>query len=114
MAEPDVSDTWKQQAALRALSLVKDGMRLGLGTGSTAAKFLDLVGQRVKEGLKLVCVPTSEATRIGAERLGLTLSTLESTPFLDLTVDGAEAGMNVATRATVPDGSLLTEKIATK
>ena len=111
MAEPDVSDTWKQQAAVRALSLVKDGMRLGLGTGSTAAKFLDLVGQRVKEGLKVVCVPTSEATRVGAERLGLTLSTLESTPFLDLTVDGADELDGELRLIKGGGGALLREKI---
>jgi ribose 5-phosphate isomerase A len=111
MAEPDLSDTWKQQAALRALSLVKDGMRLGLGTGSTAAKFLDLVGQQVKDGLKLVCVPTSEATRIGAERLGLTLSTLESTPFLDLTVDGADELDGDLRLIKGGGGALLREKI---
>ena len=56
------AEHWKQQAAERALELVEDGMTLGLGTGSTAARFVDLVGRRVKEGLKVRCVPTSEAT----------------------------------------------------
>ena len=52
-------------------------MKVGLGTGSTAAKFVDLVGQRVKAGLKITCVPTSEATRVQAERLGIALTTLD-------------------------------------
>ena len=65
-------------------------MKLGLGTGSTAAKFVDLLGAKVKEGLDVVCVPTSEATRAQAEALGIALATLEQQPELDLTVDGAD------------------------
>jgi ribose 5-phosphate isomerase A len=111
-AEADSSDSFKQLAAAQALTLVKSGMRLGLGTGSTAAKFVDLVGQRVKqEGLQLVCVPTSEATRTRAERLGLTLSTLESTPFLDLTVDGADELDDDLRLIKGGGGALLREKI---
>jgi ribose 5-phosphate isomerase A len=111
-ADPDQSDAFKQQAAVHALSLLKDGMRLGLGTGSTAAKFVDLVGRRVKEtGLQLLCVPTSEATRIRAERLGLKLSTLESTPFLDLTVDGADELDDDLRLIKGGGGALLREKI---
>src|SRR5262245_446496 len=87
-------------------------MRLGLGTGSTASKFVDLVGQRVKQdGLQLVCVPTSEATRVRAERLGLTLSTLESTPYLDLTVDGADELDGDLRLIKGGGGALLREKI---
>jgi ribose 5-phosphate isomerase A len=111
-ADPDQSDAFKQQAAAHALGLLKDGMRLGLGTGSTAAKFVDLVGQCVKEtGLQLVCVPTSEATRSRAERLGLKLSTLEGTPFLDLTVDGADELDNDLRLIKGGGGALLREKI---
>lgn len=111
-AEPDPSDSLKQQAAEHALRLVKNGMRLGLGTGSTASKFVDLVGQRVKQdGLQLVCVPTSEATRVRAERLGLTLSSLESTPFLDLTVDGADEVDDDLRLIKGGGGALLREKI---
>jgi ribose 5-phosphate isomerase A len=110
--EPDPSDRFKQQAAAHALRLVKNGMRLGLGTGSTASRFVDLVGQRVKQdGLQLVCVPTSEATRDRAERLGLTLSTLESTPFLDLTVDGADEVDDELRLIKGGGGALLREKI---
>lgn len=84
------SDTLKLQAAERALGYVRPGMRLGLGTGSTAAKFVDLLGGKVKQGLDVVCVATSEATRIQAQGLGIPLTTLDIEPELDLTVDGAD------------------------
>ena len=84
------ADTLKLRAAERALDYVKPGMRLGLGTGSTAVKFVDLIGARVAQGLDLICVPTSEATRVQAEGLGIPLATLEEQPELDLTIDGAD------------------------
>jgi ribose 5-phosphate isomerase A len=105
------ADLWKQQAAERALAYLEDGMAVGLGTGSTAARFVDLVGQRVKDGLKLVCVPTSEATRIQAERLAIPLSTLDATPFLDLTVDGADELDAELRLIKGGGGALLREKI---
>ena len=80
----------KESAAQAALDSVRDGMVLGLGSGSTAAKFVDALGARVSQGLKVLCVPTSEATRLQAERLGIPLTTLDETPHLDLTVDGAD------------------------
>lgn len=101
----------KRQAAARALEWVRPGMRLGLGTGSTAKHFVDLVGERVKGGLDVICVPTSEATRIQAEGLGIKLTTLDETPELDFTVDGAdeiEPGLAVVKGG---GGALLREKI---
>jgi ribose 5-phosphate isomerase A len=83
-------DELKRAAAARALDYVKPGMRLGLGTGSTARHFVDLLAARVRAGLDIVGIPTSEATRADAERLGIPLSTLEEMPELDLTVDGAD------------------------
>ncbi|MBU3731748.1 MAG: ribose-5-phosphate isomerase RpiA [Beijerinckiaceae bacterium] len=81
----------KREAAARAVALVKDGMKLGLGTGSTAKHFVDLLGERVKnENLRVIGVPTSEATRQQAAALGIPLSTLDETPELDLTIDGAD------------------------
>ena len=65
-------------------------MRLGLGTGSTAAHFVALLGERVAQGLKVVGVPTSERTREQALSLNIPLSTLDETPELDLTIDGAD------------------------
>jgi ribose 5-phosphate isomerase A len=84
------SDDYKRQAAAAALDFVRPGMTLGLGTGSTAAHFVALLGEQVKKGLDVVGVPTSEATFRQAQSLGIPLSTLDETPDLDLTVDGAD------------------------
>ncbi len=105
------SDDLKRQAAERALSYVKDGMHLGLGTGSTAAKFVDLLGAKVKEGLKVVCVPTSEATRVQAAALNIPLATLDQYPALDLTVDGADEIDEELRLIKGGGGALLREKI---
>jgi ribose 5-phosphate isomerase A len=105
------ADTWKQQAAERALEFIEDGMTLGLGTGSTAARFVDLVGQRVKAGLRVKCVPTSQATHAHAERLGIPLTTLDETPFLDLAVDGADEIDGQLRLIKGGGGALLREKI---
>jgi len=101
----------KRQAAARALEWVRPGMRLGLGTGSTARHFVDLLGQKVKNGLDVIGVPTSEATREQAERCGIRLSTLDETPALDLTIDGAdEVGPDLCL-IKGGGGALLREKI---
>jgi ribose 5-phosphate isomerase A len=105
------ADLWKQQAAERALAFVENGMLVGLGTGSTAARFVDLVGQRVKQGLNVTCVPTSEATRAQAQRLGIPLTTLDDVPFLDLTVDGADELDDQLRLIKGGGGALLREKI---
>ena len=83
-------DQLKRQAAAKALEHVQDGMKLGLGTGSTAKHFVELLGERVAGGLKVIGVPTSEATRADAERCGVPLTTLDEVDRLDLTVDGAD------------------------
>jgi ribose 5-phosphate isomerase A len=83
-------DAWKRAAAAAALGEVAPGMRLGLGTGSTAARFVELLAERVRDGLDIVGVPTSNATADQARRLGVPLTTLDETPELDLTVDGAD------------------------
>src|SRR6185369_6833394 len=84
------SDDRKKAAALAAVAHISSGMKLGLGTGSTAKHFVDAVGEKVKQGWDLLCVPTSEATRKQAESLGIRLTTLDETPVLDVTVDGAD------------------------
>ena len=86
----DPAEAAKRLAAARAVDLVRPGMRLGLGTGSTAAHFVALLGERVAQGLKVVGVPTSERTREQAFSLNIPLSTLDETPELDLTIDGAD------------------------
>ncbi len=83
-------DDLKKQAAARALELVTPGMRLGLGTGSTAKHFVDLLGARVAGGLDVLCVSTSEVTEAQARALAIPMSTLDETPELDLTIDGAD------------------------
>lgn len=106
-----MSDEFKAAAARAAIAEVKPGMRLGLGTGSTARHFVDLIGAEVKRGLQVVCVPTSEETAAQARALGIPLSTLDETPELDLTVDGAdEIGPGLAL-IKGGGGALLREKI---
>ena len=72
------SDQLKRQAAAAALDEIRPGMRLGLGTGSTARHLVDLVGARIRDGLEIVCVPTSEATATQARGLGIPLTTQDS------------------------------------
>jgi ribose 5-phosphate isomerase A len=84
-------DEYKRMAARGAIEQVVSGMRLGLGTGSTAAHFVELLGERVRGGLDVICVPTSEATRAQASSLGIPLTTLDDMPLLDMTVDGVAA-----------------------
>src|ERR1700744_648274 len=111
-ASPRVDmEALKRQAAARALEQVQDGMKLGLGTGSTAKHFVDLLGERVRAGLKVIGVPPSEVTRAQAEGLGIRLTTLDEIDRLDLTIDGAdeiEPSLNVIKGG---GGALLREKI---
>ena len=101
----------KRAAAERALTFVRPGMRLGLGTGSTAGYLVELLGQRVRAGLKITAVPTSEATRAQAERAGIALTTLDETPELDLTIDGADEIAPDLSLIKGGGGALLREKI---
>jgi ribose 5-phosphate isomerase A len=105
------SEVYKRQAAERAIALVRPGMRLGLGTGSTARHFVDLVGAEVGKGLKIVGVPTSEATARQAHELGIPLTTLDETSELDLTVDGADEIDGALRLIKGGGGALLREKI---
>lgn len=106
-----MSDDLKYRAAEAAMAEVESGMRLGLGTGSTARHFVDLVGRAVQDGLDVVCIPTSEVTAAQARSLGIPLTDLETTPELDLTVDGAdELGPGLAL-IKGGGGALLREKI---
>jgi ribose 5-phosphate isomerase A len=101
----------KRAAAARAVEFVRPGMRLGLGTGSTARPFVELLAERVRAGLDVIAVPTSEATRRDAERLGVPLTTLDETPQLDLTVDGADEIGPDLSLIKGGGGALLREKI---
>lgn len=106
-----MSEALKRQAAAMALSDVRSGMRLGLGTGSTARHFVDLLGQKVAEGLDVICVPTSEATARQARELNIPLSDLETLDRLDLTVDGADEIDPALNLIKGAGGALLREKI---
>jgi ribose 5-phosphate isomerase A len=101
----------KRAAAVRALEFVRPGMRLGLGTGSTAKQFVEVLGERVRAGLEVIAVPTSEVTRDDAMRLGVPLTTLDETPQLDLTVDGADEIGPDLSLIKGGGGALLREKI---
>ncbi|MBV9569009.1 MAG: ribose-5-phosphate isomerase RpiA [Hyphomicrobiales bacterium] len=107
-------DGQKQMAAARAVELVSSGMKLGLGTGSTAAYFVDLIAERARGGLDLICVPTSEATRQRAQRQGLLVTTLDEVPRLDLTVDGADEIDQELRLIKGGGGALLREKIVAR
>jgi len=104
-------DAQKRAAAARALDFVHPGMRLGLGTGSTAKLFVELLAERVGAGLNVIAVPTSETTRSDAARLGIPLTTLDETPELDLTVDGADEIAPDLSLIKGGGGALLREKI---
>ena len=108
----DAQQQFKQAAAESAVTLVEDGMILGLGTGSTAKLAVDALGKRVAGGLRVTGIPTSEATAAQARSLGSPVSTLDEHPEIDLTIDGAdevEAGTLNLIKGR--GGALLREKI---
>jgi ribose 5-phosphate isomerase A len=103
--------TLKIEAARAALSHVEDGMKLGIGTGSTAEEFVRLLAERVDGGLKVIGVPTSERTAALCRELGVPLATLDEEPALDLTVDGADEIGPELSLVKGGGGALLREKI---
>jgi ribose 5-phosphate isomerase A len=105
------ADSQKRAAAARAVEFVRPGMRVGLGTGSTAKHFVELLSERVRAGLDIVAVPTSEVTQADAKRCGIPLTTLDETPELDLTVDGADEVGPDLVLIKGGGGALLREKI---
>ena len=101
----------KIEAAREALTYVEDGMKLGIGTGSTAEEFVRLLAVRVANGLSVIGVPTSERTAALCAELNVPLSTLEETPQLDLTIDGADEIDPALGLVKGGGGALLREKI---
>ena len=105
------ADALKRAAAEAALQFVESGMVLGLGTGSTAAHFVDLLGARVKEGLTFSAVATSNATRRQAIAAGIDMIEPDETTIIDLAVDGADETDGARNLIKGGGGALLREKI---
>ncbi len=101
----------KIEAARAALEHVAPGMRLGIGTGSTAEEFVRLLAVKVAGGMEIIGVPTSERTAALCAELGVPLSTLDETPELDLTIDGADEIDTALSLIKGGGGALLREKI---
>ena len=103
-----MSDQLKRQAALHALDEIRDGMIVGLGTGSTAAHFIRELG---RARLQVAGIPTSEESRRLAEETGVRLTTFEENPRIDVTVDGADEVSPQLDLLKGLGGALVREKI---
>ncbi|MDP9630680.1 UNVERIFIED_ORG: ribose 5-phosphate isomerase A [Ensifer adhaerens] len=101
----------KIKAAAAALEHVEDGMRLGIGTGSTAEEFVRLLAEKVAAGFRIEGVPTSERTARLCLELGVQLKSLDELPELDLTIDGADEVDGQLRLIKGGGGALLREKI---
>src|SRR5689334_11698829 len=102
----------KLAAAQKALEFVRDGMDIGLGTGSTAVHFIDGLGAKVREqGWKVRGVPTSERSRVQAQQLGIPLIDLSEVTQLDIAVDGADEADADLSLIKGGGGALLREKL---
>jgi len=106
-----MSEELKREAAKAAMQEVKSGMRIGLGTGSTAKHFVDLLGAEVANGFECLCVPTSEVTAAQARSLNIPLTTLDEIDSLDVTVDGTDEIDEDLVLIKGGGGALLREKI---
>jgi len=104
-------DSFRLRAAAAAVAEVKPGMKLGLGSGRTAEHFVRLLGEKVRAGLDVIGVPTSERTAELARELGIPLATLDEVPALDLDVDGADEIDPELRLIKGGGGALLREKI---
>lgn len=104
-------DTLKRTAAAKALEYLTDGMKLGLGTGSTAEIFLELLAARIRGGLNVIGTATSERTAEKARTLGIPLAGLDDLAPLDLTVDGADEADRKLNLIKGGGGALLREKL---
>jgi len=112
-ASMSVQDQLKQQAAFKAVEYVQSGMKVGLGTGSTAAFAVDRLGDLLNRGeLKdILAVPTSKRTEEQARALGIPLATLDEVPKLDVAIDGADEVDPALNVVKGRGGALLREKM---
>jgi ribose 5-phosphate isomerase A len=104
-------DDLKRQAAIAALEAIKDGMIVGLGTGSTASHFIRELGDRVRQGLRVHGIPTSDASEKLAGEVGVPLITLRESQSIDVTVDGADEVSDDLDLIKGLGGALVREKI---
>jgi ribose 5-phosphate isomerase A len=104
-------DHLKHEAAARAVEYVQNGMKVGLGSGSTSEAFINLLGARVRGGLDIIGVPTSERTAQLARSLGIALGNLNDQAPLDLDIDGADESDHHLDLIKGGGGALLREKI---
>lgn len=105
------NESEKELAGRAASRLVRDGDVVGLGTGSTAYFAVVAIGERVKAGLKIIGIPTSDATQELARKLGIPLSTLDQHQTIDITIDGADEIDPQLNLIKGGGGALLREKI---
>ncbi|MGD1024396.1 MAG: ribose-5-phosphate isomerase RpiA [Candidatus Sulfotelmatobacter sp.] len=105
------NDLEKEAAARASLRFVKDGQVVGLGTGTTAARFIQLLGEQVKNGLRIRGIPTSDRSREQAASLGIPLTTLDECQQIDVDVDGADEFDPELRLIKGGGGALLREKI---
>ncbi len=106
-----MSDELKKQAALAALDEIRSGMIVGLGTGSTATHFIRALGEKVRSGMVVAGIPTSEESRRLAEEAGIPLTTFKDHPEIDVTVDGADEVSPYLDLIKGLGGALVREKI---
>jgi len=107
----ETADAEKRQVGIAAADEVRSGMALGLGSGSTVYFFLEELGRRVHEGLRVVGIPTSDRTAALARQFGIPLTTFDERPELDLDVDGADEVDPQLNLIKGHGGALLREKI---
>jgi ribose 5-phosphate isomerase A len=109
--EPDLRDKEKQIAARAAIQFVENGSIVGLGSGSTAEYAVRFLAERVRDGLKIVGIPTSQKTKHLAEQLGIPLTTLDEQPQIDIDIDGADEIDQQLNLIKGGGGAFLREKI---
>jgi len=106
------AESLKRECALRAVEYVQDGMVVGLGTGTTTRYAIEAIGRKVASGLRIKGIPTSDRTADMARDLGIPLTTLEDSPRIDITIDGADE-IELGTLHAIKGhgGALLHEKL---
>src|SRR5262245_53597975 len=105
------TDYAKELAAQKSLDFIEDGMVVGLGTGSTATRFIKLLGERVKRSLKVRGIASSKTTKILAESLSIPIIDFQECPEIDVAIDGADEIAPGLALIKGGGGALLHEKI---